>query len=74
MGGAFVVGDVVTGGYSINFLRPAQGHRLRAKGLAIKPGKQQVIVLGDVYAESDGAELVHVSAAQATIIATGIKT
>lgn len=69
--GASVVGDVVTGGYTINFLRPALGQRLRARGVVIKPGQRQVIVRSDVYAESDGAEPVHVASAQATIIPTG---
>ena len=72
--GASVVGDVVTGGYSINFLRPAQGQRLRAVGEVIKPGKRQVVVRSDVYAESDGADRVHVASAQATIIPTGLNT
>ena len=71
---ASVVGDVVTGGYSINFLRPAQGQRLRAKGQVIKPGKRQVVVRSDVYAETEGEDPVHVASAQATIIPTGIQT
>ena len=70
--GASVLGDVVTGGYTINFLRPAKGERLRAKGLVIKSGKRQAIVRADVYAESSGADPVHVATAQATIIPTGI--
>ena len=69
--GASVVGDVVTGGYTINFLRPALGERLRAKGEVIKPGKRQVIVRGDVWAEKEGVEPVHVATVQATIIPTG---
>ena len=72
--GASMVGDVVTGGYTINFLRPALGERLRAKGQVIKPGKRQAIVRGDVYAESDGAEPIHVATAQATIIPTGLNS
>ncbi|QUL37169.1 PaaI family thioesterase [Erythrobacter sp. JK5] len=69
--GASVVGDVVTGGYTINFLRPAIGQRLRAKGLVIKPGKRQLVVRSDVWAESDKTESVHIATAQATIIPTG---
>ena len=72
--GASMVGDVVTGGYTINFLRPALGERLRARGQVIKPGKRQVIVRGDVYAESDGSDPVHVATAQATIIPTGLNS
>lgn len=69
--GASVVGDVVTGSYTINFLRPAKGERLRAKGEVIKPGKRQVVVGADVWAEANGADPVHVATAQATIIPTG---
>ncbi len=70
--GASVAGDVVTGGYTINFLRPAKGERLRSKGVVIKPGKRQVIVKADVWSE-DGDEQIHVATAQATIIPTGLK-
>lgn len=70
--GASVAGDVVTGGYSINFLRPAMGDRLRAKGEVIKQGKRQVVVRSDVFAERDGEAPAHVASAQATIIPTGL--
>lgn len=70
--GASVAGDVVTGGYTIDFLRPAKGERLRAKASVVKAGKRQVVVRADVWAESDGAAPVHVAAAQATIVPTGI--
>ena len=70
--GASVLGDVVTGGYTIDFLRPAKGERLRAKSTVIKRGKRQAVVRADVFAESDGEEPIHVAAAQATIIPTGI--
>ena len=70
--GASVLGDVVTGGYTINFLRPAKGERLRAKGQVIKSGKRQAIVRADVFAENPGDDPIHVAVAQATIIPTGI--
>lgn len=70
--GASVAGDVVTGGYTIDFLRPAKGERLRARGQVVKAGKRQVVVRADVWAESEGAEPVHVAVAQATIVPTGI--
>lgn len=69
--GASAVGDVVTGSYTINFLRPAVGTQLRAKGEVVKAGRRQVIVRADVFAESDGKEPIHVAAAQGTIIPTG---
>ncbi len=70
--GASVAGDVVTGGYTIDFLRPAKGERLRAKGHVVKAGRRQVVVRADVWAESAGEPPVHVAAAQATIVPTGL--
>ncbi len=70
--GASVAGDVVTGGYTISFLRPAEGKRLRAKGKVVKAGKRQVVVRADVWAETEGEAPIHVAAAQATIVPTGI--
>ena len=66
-----VAGDVVTGSYTIHFLSPARGERLRARGTVIRPGKRQVIVRADVWAESDGSAPVHCAAAQATIVPLG---
>lgn len=68
------VGDVVTGSYTINFLAPAKGERLRSRGTVIKAGKRQVIVRADVWAESDAADPVLVAVAQATVVPTGIAT
>lgn len=68
------VGDVVTGSYTINFLAPAKGARLRSKGIVIKAGKRQVVVRADVWAEGEGVEPVLVAVAQATIVPTGLET
>jgi uncharacterized protein (TIGR00369 family) len=68
---ASVSGDVVTGSYSIHFLAPAKGERLRAKGQVIKRGKRQVVVRADVWAESDGTEPVLAAIATATIVPVG---
>ena len=68
------VGDVVTGSYSINFLAPAKGDRLRSKGSVVKAGKRQVVVRADVWSEQDGEEPVLVAVAQGTIVPTGIVT
>ena len=68
------VGDVVTGGYTINFLAPAQGARLRSTGQVVKAGKRQVIVRADVWSEGVGEPPVLVAIAQATIVPTGIPT
>jgi uncharacterized protein (TIGR00369 family) len=68
------VGDVVTGNYTINFLAPAKGDRLRSRGSVVKAGKRQVVVRADVWSESDAVEPVLVAVAQATIVPTGIVT
>ena len=68
---ASVAGDVVTGGYSINFVAPARGQRLRARGTVVKPGRRQVVVRADVWAENDGADPVLVAVAQATVVPVG---
>jgi uncharacterized protein (TIGR00369 family) len=68
------VGDVVTGSYTINFLAPAQGARLRLKGSVGKAGRRQVVVRADVWCESDDAAPVLVTVAQGTIVPTGIVT
>ncbi len=66
-----VAGDVVTGAYSINFLAPARGTRLRAIGSVVKAGKRQVIVRADVWSESAESAPVLAAVAQATVIPVG---
>ena len=68
------VGDVVTGNYTINFLAPAKGQRLRSKGSVVKAGKRQVVVRADVWSETEDAEPALVAVAQATIVPTSILT
>ncbi|MBV7265439.1 PaaI family thioesterase [Erythrobacter ani] len=68
------VGDVVTGSYTINFLAPAKGDRLRSRGSVIKAGRRQVVVRAEVWSESADEEPTLVAVAQATIVPTGIKT
>lgn len=68
---ASAAGDVVTGSYLINFLAPAVGAQLRAKGTVVKAGRKQVIVRADVWSESEGDAPKRVAVAQATVIPTG---
>jgi uncharacterized protein (TIGR00369 family) len=68
---ATVVGDVVTGSYSIQFLAPARGERLRARGEVIKSGKRQVSAEARVFADSPGAEPKLVAVALAQIFPVG---
>ena len=65
---ASVAGDVVTGGYTINFLAPATGTHLRAKGRVVRAGKRQVIVTAEVWSESTDTAPKLVAVAQATVM------
>lgn len=66
-----VIGDVVTGSYTINFLAPAKGERLRAAGTVIRAGRRQAIVRADIWAESDDTDPKLCAIAQATIVPVG---
>ena len=66
-----VVGDVVTGNYTINFLNPARGTHLRARGEVAKAGRRQAVVRAEVWAETEGEAPVLAAVATATIIPTG---
>lgn len=68
---ASVAGDVVTGSYTIHFLAPATGARLRARGTVVKSGRRQVIVRADVWSESDESPPVLAAVAQATVVPVG---
>jgi uncharacterized protein (TIGR00369 family) len=68
---ASVAGDVVTGSYTIHFLAPARGERLRAKGQVIKPGRRQVVVRAEVWAEAEGVKPVLAAIATGTIVPVG---
>lgn len=63
---ASVAGDVVTSSYTLHFLGPALGERLRAKGRVIRAGKRQVTAGADVFAEKAG-ESKLIATALATI-------
>jgi uncharacterized protein (TIGR00369 family) len=65
------IGDVVTGSYTINFLSPARGTHLRAKGTVIKAGKRQAVVRADVWSESEGVAPTLCAVAQATVVPVG---
>ena len=65
---ASVAGDVVTGGYTTNFLAPTTGPALRAKGKVVRAGKRQVVVRAEVWSEGGGAEAKLCAVAQATVM------
>ena len=63
-----VIGDVVTGSYTLNFLNPAKGTHLRAKGRVVKAGRRQAAVQAEVWSEAEGAEPVLAAVAVAMIV------
>jgi uncharacterized protein (TIGR00369 family) len=48
--------SVLTIEYKVNFLSPAQGERLLARGRVIRPGRTVTVCSGDVVALTDGRE------------------
>jgi uncharacterized protein (TIGR00369 family) len=66
-----VAGDVVTSNYTLHFLAPAKGERLRAKGQVVRAGKRQVVCRAEVWSEGDGTEPVLAAIATATITPLG---
>jgi uncharacterized protein (TIGR00369 family) len=59
--------EVLTVEYKVNFLAPAQGMRLVARGRVVRPGRTVSVCSGEVVAVSDGNE-VPVAAMLATMI------
>ena len=53
--------------YSINFLRPAVGHRFIARARVVKPGKSQVFTACELYAVN-GAEEKLVAAGETLLL------
>lgn len=47
---------VLTTEFKINFLRPAEGGRLLARGRVIKPGRTLTVCQSDIYGERNGRE------------------
>ncbi|HNU85577.1 MAG: PaaI family thioesterase [Pseudomonadota bacterium] len=47
---------VLTAEYKINFLSPAEGEKLIARGRVLKPGRALTVCYGDVHAVKDGQE------------------
>jgi uncharacterized protein (TIGR00369 family) len=59
------VGDVVTAEYKLNFIAPAVGEKLIARGYVIKSTFSQVITRADVFA---------VNGTKETLVSTGLAT
>jgi len=59
---------VLTAEYKINFLSPAEGEKLIARGRVLKPGRTLTVCFGEVHAKKDGKEKL-VATMLATMIA-----
>ncbi len=59
---------VLTVEYKVNFLSPAEGEKLIARGRVLKPGRTLTVCFGEVYAKKDGKEKL-VATMLATMIA-----
>ncbi|MGH6689209.1 MAG: PaaI family thioesterase [Gammaproteobacteria bacterium] len=58
---------VLTVECKVNFLSPARGERLLARGWVVKPGRTLTVCAGEVHAVSDGTETI-VAALLATMM------
>ncbi|TFU16758.1 PaaI family thioesterase [Thermus tengchongensis] len=57
--GGMVFGpEVLTVEFKVNFLRPAKGQRLLARGRVVQAGKRLAVVQGEVYSEEPEPKLV----------------
>ena len=59
---------VLTAEYKVNFLSPAEGEKLIARGRVLKPGRTLTVCFGEVHAVRDGKEKL-VATMMATMIA-----
>jgi uncharacterized protein (TIGR00369 family) len=50
--------DVITVEFKINFLRPARGQRLSARGQTLRAGKNVVVTESEVYSHEAGGKLL----------------
>ena len=65
-GGTVLGSTVVTSGFTINFLRPAQGDFLIARATVVHGGRTQAVCRCDVFVSEDGVERLCATA-QGTI-------
>ncbi|WP_433681632.1 PaaI family thioesterase [Nocardia sp. CA-119907] len=64
--GTVLGANVLTGGFTITYLRPAAGTRLRAEATVTGSTRRQAVVSCEIYAESADAEPVLCAVAQGT--------
>ncbi|WP_406234774.1 PaaI family thioesterase [Nocardia sp. NBC_01009] len=64
--GTVLGANVLTGGFTITYLRPAAGVRLRAEAVVSGSTRRQAVVNCEIFAESDDSEPVLCALAQGT--------
>ncbi|MEV6277079.1 PaaI family thioesterase [Nocardia sp. NPDC051832] len=64
--GTVLGANVLTGGFSVTYLRPAAGDRLRAQAKVTGATRRQAVVSCEIYAETAGSEPVLCAVAQGT--------
>lgn len=69
-GGATLQGQIVTSELKLNYIRPAVGEELIARGTAIGSGRSQSVARCEIYSVEDGVERLC-AAGQGTIVSAG---
>ncbi|MET7770409.1 PaaI family thioesterase [Nocardia sp. NPDC005366] len=64
--GTVLGANVLTGGFTITYLRPARGARLRADAVVTGATRRQAVVNCEIYAESDDGDPILCALAQGT--------
>ncbi|MBF6356712.1 PaaI family thioesterase [Nocardia higoensis] len=64
--GTVLGGNVLTGGFSITYLRPASGETLRAEAKVTGATRRQAVVNCEIFAETEGTEPMLCALAQGT--------
>lgn len=59
---------VLTGGFSIQYIRPATGRTLIARAAVVHTGRRQAVVRCDLYAVDDGGAEALCAVAQGTVL------
>ncbi|MPZ96462.1 MAG: hotdog fold thioesterase [Propionibacteriales bacterium] len=68
-GGTALGAAVLTGGFTISFLRPVDGRTVRAHATVVHATSRQAVCRCDIYALDDGAPPVLCATAQGTVVA-----
>lgn len=62
---------VLSGGFTIEYLRPARGRRLQARATVVHASRRRATCRCDLYTLDDEGKRTYCAAAQGTVIASG---